>query len=71
MGHISSQNIILANDDFYRFNIDKIIRGDESEEPSSELLSPTNEDAMPENRRARLNIDVAKERRFKKRKAAL
>lgn len=29
MGHISSSNVILANDDFYRFNVDKIIRGDE------------------------------------------
>ena len=27
MGHISSQNVIFANDDFYRFNVDKIIRG--------------------------------------------
>ena len=30
MGHISASNIIYANDDFYRFNVDKIIRSDEA-----------------------------------------
>ena len=31
MGHISSSNIIFANDDFYRFNIDKIIMGNDNQ----------------------------------------
>lgn len=31
MGHISSSNVIFANDDYYLFNVDKIIRGDEGE----------------------------------------
>ena len=29
MGHMSSSNVIFANDEFYRFNVDKIIRGDD------------------------------------------
>ena len=30
MGHISTSSIIFANDDYYRFNVDKIIRSDEA-----------------------------------------
>ena len=63
MGHISSSNTILANDDFYRFNIDKIIRGDE--------MSESTIDTVPEDRRSRLGIDLATEKRFKRRKAML
>ena len=44
MGHISSSNVILANDDYYRFNVDKIIRGDDSSF-GDEVDNP------PENRR--------------------
>ena len=32
MGHISTSNVIYANEDFYSFNVDRIIRSDEPEE---------------------------------------
>ena len=34
MGHISTSSIIYANDDYYKFNIDKIIRSDEDHNAS-------------------------------------
>ena len=64
MGHMSSSNVIFANDEFYRFNIDKIIRGDDES-------SGKNVEEIPTNRRMRLGVDLAKEKRFKRRKAML
>lgn len=64
MGHISSSNLIFANDDFYRFNVDKIIRGDDEQHEGRSQDDPSS-------RRARLSVDIAKEKRLKRRKAAL
>ena len=65
MGHMSSSNVIFANDEFYRFNIDKIIRGDD------ENSTGKNVEEVPGHRRMRLGIDLTKEKRFKRRKAML
>lgn len=76
MGHMSSSNVIFANDDFYRFNIDKIIRADDASSTSnstaatSSHLPDKGEDSQA-SKRLRLGMDLAKEKRFKRRKAML
>ena len=69
MGHISSQNVIFANDDFYRFNVDKIIRGGGDENSKDVEEGPPL--ANGASRRSRLSADLAREKLLRRRKTML
>ena len=72
MGHISASNIIYANDDFYRFNVDKIIRSDEAFSQQASLGQSSEESRNTDGRRGRrLGDENAKEKRLQRRKNML
>lgn len=67
MGHMSASNIIVASEDFYKFNVDKIIRSDQN---ISEPTEPSQSDSQSRSNRRGADI-AAKEKRYKRRKDLL